>query len=64
MNIVNWILIIVGLFTSIIGILAFFNPVFARIINAPGGPRLKGIIALIAGLILIVAGYLIEIPME
>ena len=56
MGITNIILIIVGAIVIIIGIAAFLNPNFARIINAPGGPRLKAIIALIAGIIILVIG--------
>lgn len=62
MAFVNTVFIIVGLLTAIIGILSFFIPVLTRIINAPGGPRLKAIIALIIGIIFILLGLMIEIP--
>jgi len=57
----NTILIIVGAIVTIIGIAGFINPNFTKIINAPGGPRLKAIIALIVGLIILIVGMLIEI---
>jgi hypothetical protein len=62
MTVVNTVFIITGAITAVIGILAFFMPGFARIINAPGGPRLKAIIALIIGIILILVGLIVEIP--
>jgi len=58
----NTILIIIGAIVTIIGIAGFLNPNFTKIINAPGGPRLKAIIAIVAGLIILIAGLLIEIP--
>lgn len=57
----NTILIIVGTIVTIIGIVGFINPNFTKIINAPGGPRIKAIIALIIGSILLIAEILIEI---
>lgn len=62
MGIVNTIFIAVGVIVAIIGLAAFFNPNFARIINAPGGPRLKGVIALIAGIIIIIVGLVYQFP--
>lgn len=62
MGITNIILIIVGAIVIIIGIAAFLNPNFARIINAPGGPRLKAIIALIAGIIILGIGLITQLP--
>ena len=63
MEIVNLILIIVGVIAILIGVGAFLNPNIARFINAPGaGPRLKAFIALITGLILIIIGFLVNIP--
>lgn len=62
MGITNTILLIVGAIVALIGLTAFFNPNIARIINAPGGPRLKAIIAMIIGVIIIVAGLVIQLP--
>jgi hypothetical protein len=63
MEIVNLILIIVGVIAILIGVGAVLNPNIARFINAPGaGPRLKAFIALITGLILILIGFLVNIP--
>ena len=63
MGITNTILLlIVGAIIALIGLAAFFNPNIARIINAPSGPRLKAIIAMIIGVIIIVAGLVIQLP--
>ena len=64
MEIANIILIIAGLIVLFFGIGAFLNPNLARWINAPGGPRLKAMIATIIGIILIVIAFIIKIPME
>ena len=58
----NTILIITGAIITIIGIAGFLNPNFTKIVSAPGGPRLKAIIAIVAGLIILIAGLLIKIP--
>ena len=60
MEIANIILIIVGVIVALIGVITFFNPNFARIINAPGGPRLKAIVALIAGIIIAIVGLFVQ----
>ena len=62
MGLTNTILLIVGIIVVLIGIAAFINPNFARLINAPGGPRLKAIIALIVGIIIIFIGVVYQIP--
>lgn len=64
MEIVNIILLVTGLIVLFFGIGAFLNPNLARWINAPGGPRLKAIIATIVGIILIIISFIINIPME
>jgi putative Mn2+ efflux pump MntP len=61
MGLANTILIICGAIVSLFGIATFLNPNFARWINAPGGPRLKATISLIAGIIIIIIGLTIEI---
>ena len=62
MGLANTILIISGVIVMIIGLAAFINPNFSRLINAPGGPRLKASIALIAGVILLFIGLVIQLP--
>ena len=62
MGLANTILIIIGIIVIIIGLATFINPNFSRLINAPGGPRLKAIIALIAGAILLLVGLIIQLP--
>lgn len=58
----NNILVIVGIFTIVIGIAAFLNPGFARLINAPGGPRIKAVVALIIGIIIFIVGLVVQLP--
>jgi hypothetical protein len=60
MGVANTILIVVGALVTFLGVLTIFYPNLARIINAPGGPRLKAIIAIIIGLILLIVGLAIE----
>jgi hypothetical protein len=62
MGITNMIIIIVGIIVIIIGLAAFLNPNFARIINAPGGPKLKATIALVVGIIMILFGLFTSLP--
>ena len=62
MGLTNTVLLIVGIIVIIIGVAAFINPNFARLINAPGGPRLKAIIALIIGFIILFIGVSYQIP--
>ena len=62
MELANTIVIIVGAIVVLIGLVAFLNPNFARIINAPGGPRMKAIVALIAGVILIIVSLIVQFP--
>jgi hypothetical protein len=61
MGIANTILIVTGAIVTLIGVLTLFFPNLARIINAPGGPRLKAIIAIIIGLIIIIVGFTIKL---
>jgi hypothetical protein len=62
MGFANTIMIICGIIVSIIGIVTWINPNFERLINAPGGPRLKGTIALVVGIIILIIGLIIEMP--
>ena len=62
MDTVNLILLIVGAIVLLFGLGAFFNPNFARLINAPGGPRLKALISSVAGIILVIISLIIEFP--
>ena len=62
MALANTILIVAGIIVIIIGLAAFINPNFSRLINAPGSPRLKASIALIVGVILLIIGYIIQLP--
>ena len=58
METANIILLIVGLIVLLFGIGAFLNPNFARWINAPGGPRLNAIIAIVVGIILMIVSVI------
>lgn len=64
MNIVNHVLLVIGVLIIILGFGAFINPNLARFINFPGGPRLKAIAALVIGLILLIIGFIINIPVK
>lgn len=64
MNIVNTILLITGIIVTLIGIGAFLNPNIAKIINAPGGARLKALIAMIIGIIFVIISFIVDIPTE
>ena len=61
METVNTVLIIVGALLTLLGALTIFIPNLSRIINGPGGPRLKAIVSIIIGLILIIIGVTIEV---
>ena len=58
MDTINIALVIVGTIVILIGIAAFINPNFARIINVPGGQKLKSIVALVIGIVLIIVGLI------
>ncbi len=58
METINIVITIVGVIISLIGIGAFLNPNFAKLINVPGGPRLKAMVALIVGLIIMIYGLI------
>jgi len=60
MESVNIILIIVGAIVTLIGIAGFFNPNFTRIINFPGGPKLKAISTISIGIIVIIFGFIFK----
>lgn len=62
MGLTNTILLVSGVIVTLIGVAAFLNPNLARWINAPGGPRLKAIIAMIVGIILVIVGLAIPLP--
>ena len=62
METVNIILLVSGAIVLLFGIGAFLNPNLTRWINAPGGPRLKSIIALIIGIIFVIVSFIYEIP--
>ena len=64
MTATNTVLIIVGGIVTLIGILAIFIPNLTKIINAPGNPRIKAIIAIIIGIIILAIGLLIELPVN
>jgi len=64
MVIANSIFLVIGTFVILLGIAGFMNPNWTRWIRFPGGPRLKAIVAMIIGIILVLVGFAIEIPME
>ena len=60
METANLITVVVGVIALLTGIAAILNPNIARWIRSPGNPRLKAIIAIIAGIVLIVVALTIE----
>jgi len=62
MDFANTILIFAGAIVILFGAAAFFNPSITRWINAPGGPRLKAIIAIVVGAILVIVSLIVNIP--
>ncbi len=52
----NIILIAGGALVALLGFFALINPNVSRFISAPGSTKLKGIIAIVVGLILIIVG--------
>jgi hypothetical protein len=58
MDTINYVLIILGFIVSLIGFAALINPNFSKIINVPGGPKLKGTVAIIVGIILLIIGII------
>ena len=55
----NMVLLVLGIIVIIIGLAAFFIPNFAGLINAPGGPKLKAVIAFIVGIIFVILSFII-----
>jgi hypothetical protein len=64
MSITNYILTIIGGIVTLIGILSIFYPGLTKIINVPGGERMKSIIAIISGLVIVTIGLVFEIPVN
>jgi len=62
MTIINYIVIIVGGFFTLIGILSIIFPGLTKIINAPGNERVKSLIAIIIGLIFLIIGLITKLP--
>jgi len=62
MGTTNTILLIIGAIVTLIGIGAFINTNLAKLINVPGGPRLKATICTVVGLIIIIIGFAISPP--
>ena len=60
MTVANYIFIILGVIIAMIGALSIIFPGLTRIINAPGDPRLKSIIAIIVGVIILIIGITVE----
>jgi len=52
----NIILVAGGALVALLGFFAIINPNVSRIISAPGTAKIKGIIAIVIGLILIIVG--------
>jgi hypothetical protein len=61
METANTVMIIVGALLTLLGALTIFIPNLTRIINVPGGPKLKAIVSIIIGLILIFVGISLQL---
>jgi len=61
MTVANYIFIILGVIIALMGALSIIFPGLTRIINAPGDHRLKSIIAIIVGLIILIIGITVEL---
>ncbi|MBU6996288.1 MAG: hypothetical protein HXS41_00220 [Theionarchaea archaeon] len=48
---------LLGIFLVILGIVAFFIPALARVINFPGNEKIKSIAVIIVGIIVLLLGY-------
>ena len=64
MSITNYVMILVGVGVAILGILALFIPQLTKIISLPGSPRMKALISVIVGLIFLLIGLFIELPVN
>ena len=62
MTTANLILLLIGAVVTILGVVSIFFPGITRIINAPGGPRFKSIIAIIIGIAIFIIGLIFELP--
>ncbi|MBU7022524.1 MAG: hypothetical protein HXS40_00025 [Theionarchaea archaeon] len=51
------VLIGIGIFLIILGIVALFIPAIARVINIPGNEKIKSIGVIIVGIIMLLLGY-------
>lgn len=51
----------IGILLVIIGIVALIVPALAKIISAPGNEKIKAIAVIIAGIVVIVCGYILKI---
>jgi len=61
MNSLNYVMIITGSIVILIGIIGLINPNWTKLINFPGGPRLKAIAAITIGVIFTIVGLFINI---
>jgi len=55
----NIILVAVGALVALLGFFAVINPNVSKIISAPGSAKIKGVIAIVIGVILIIIGLTI-----
>jgi len=60
----NLVMLVIGIIVLIFGIATFFLPSLSRWINLPGPPAVKAIGASITGIILIIVGLIVEVPLE
>ena len=64
MYLMNTFFLILGIGLALLGIASFFLEGLTRIMNAPGGPKMKSLICTIVGVAFIIFSLTVEMPLE
>jgi len=64
MYIMNTFFLILGIGLIILGIASFFIQGLTRIMNSPGGPKMKSLICTIIGVFFILLALMVQMPLE
>ena len=64
MYLMNTFFSILGIGLLLLGIAGFFIEGFTRFMNAPGGPKMKALICATIGLVFLLLGLLVDMPLE
>jgi len=62
MNTLNLIFLIVGIIVTALGFASLVFPSLTQFINSPGGPRIKAVVAICVGIILLLVGVFTTMP--